>query len=215
MGVHPKTCLLKVIVISCLNLNLKGYRPWWKLFGLLSVNPKRPTGEQPFSNQGYSHHMCQLRCFCLFSSPQTNPKTWSIRGTKGRVGEKPKWNQQHTIDFRIKTHTQLPGTYKMEKHLFCFFLCSHLSGLQKDAYWNKIERVPRWLMLCFGSDALKGKIVWFTLFLIQNYDIIWSPSYRQIRRGYYFSITNLKALRFYGNGHCLSKDTVLVALVCI
>ncbi len=165
-------------------------KPLW--FALRhSQTPKLPTGEQPFSNQGYSHHMCQLRCFCLFSSPQTNPKTLSSRGTKGGVGGKPKRNQQHTIDFRIKhTHTQLLRTYNMDKHLFCVFLCSHLSGLQKDAYWNKTERVPRWLMLCFGSDVLKGKIVWFTLFLIQNYDFISSPSYHQNWRGYYFSITH-------------------------
>lgn len=25
--------------------------------------PKLPTGGQPFFTQGYSHHMCQLRCF--------------------------------------------------------------------------------------------------------------------------------------------------------
>lgn len=51
----------------------------------------------------------------------------------------------------LNTHTQLIRTYNMDKLLFCVFLCSHLSGLQKDAYWNKTERVPRWLMLCFGS----------------------------------------------------------------
>lgn len=119
-----------------------------KLFGLLF--DKLPTGEQPFFTQGYSHRMCQLRCFCLFSSPTTN-QTNKQRDQRKSWWE-AKWNQQRIIDFTRKTHTHTVDCLTQDGRAFGLFLIPHVAIL---AFWK--ERVPRWSMLCFGSDAFEGE----------------------------------------------------------
>ncbi len=207
-------------MILCLNSNLEGYRPWCHDESSLVCSPSLPNSQQESSHSPTRDIPTICASWDVSVSSHLHrqiQRLYPAEGPKEELVGSQKETNNTPLTLGLNTHTQLLRTYNMEKHLFCIFLCSHLSGLQKDAYWNKTERVTRWLMLCFGSDVLKGAIVWFTLFLIQNYDIISSPPHtiRTEEVIVFPSHTNVNSLRFYGNGHCLSKETVLVDVVCI
>lgn len=180
-------------MILCLNSNLEWYRPWCHDESSLVCSPSLPNSQQESSHSPTRDIPTICASWDVSVSSHLHrqiQRLYPAEGPKEELVGSQKETNNTPLTLGLNTHTQLLRTYNMDKHLFCVFLRSHLSGLQKDAYWNKTERVPRWLMLCFGSDVLKGKIVWFTLFLIQNYDFISSPSYHQNWRGYYFSITH-------------------------